>query len=85
MLERLAPRNPPNDGRQTPMRNHPVFIAQHATATCCRKCLFKWHGIEAEDHELTSAEKNYMLEVLKAWLSRYGINKISDEKQKNIG
>ncbi len=23
---------------QTPMRNHPVFIAQHATATCCRGC-----------------------------------------------
>ena len=25
-----------NDGKQTPMRGHPVFIAQHATATCCR-------------------------------------------------
>lgn len=68
---RLAPRNPVNDGRQTPTRNHPVFIAQHATATCCRKCLFKWHGIVAEDHELTLDEKNYVLEVLKIWLSRY--------------
>jgi hypothetical protein len=28
------------------MRGHPVFIAQHATATCCRKCIQKWHGIE---------------------------------------
>lgn len=69
--ERLAPANPPNDGRQTPTRNHPVFIAQHATATCCRKCLSKWHGIKAVDHALTSDEKNYVLDVLKAWLSRY--------------
>lgn len=43
--QRLAPDDPPNDGKQTPMRNHPVFVAQHATATCCRGCLAKWHGI----------------------------------------
>ena len=42
--ERLAPADPPNDGKQTPMRNHPIFIAQHATATCCRGCLEKWHS-----------------------------------------
>src|SRR2546429_8692278 len=44
--QRLAPAHPPNDGKQTPMRNHPVFIAQHATATCCRGCLEKWHRIK---------------------------------------
>jgi hypothetical protein len=43
---RVAPDFPKNDGKQTPMRNHPVFIAQHATATCCRGCIQKWHGIE---------------------------------------
>ena len=43
--KRLAPADIPNDGKQTPMRNHPVFVAQHATATCCRGCLEKWHGI----------------------------------------
>jgi hypothetical protein len=43
---RIAPDFPRNDGKQTPMRNHPVFIAQHATATCCRGCIQKWHGIE---------------------------------------
>ena len=36
--ERLAPARPRNDGKQTPLRGHPVFIAQHATATCCRSC-----------------------------------------------
>ena len=43
--KRLAPAVPKNDGKQTPMRGHPVFIAQHATACCCRGCLEKWHGI----------------------------------------
>ena len=27
---------PTNDGKQTPMKGHPVFIAQHACACCCR-------------------------------------------------
>jgi len=40
---RLAPALLKNDGKQTPMRGHPVFIAQHATATCCRRCLWKWY------------------------------------------
>jgi hypothetical protein len=37
--KRLAPAQPIRDGNQTPWRNHPVFVAQHATATCCRSCL----------------------------------------------
>ena len=65
--ERLAPANPPNDGKQTPMRNHPIFIAQHGTATCCRGCLEKWHGIP-KGHALTSEEKGYILSVLRRWL-----------------
>src|SRR5258707_14235491 len=43
--DRLAPAEPANDGKQTPLRNHPVFVAQHATATCCRGGLEKWHRI----------------------------------------
>ncbi len=68
---RLAPANPPNDGKQTPMRNHPVFIAQHATATCCRKCLQKWHEIPAKDHELSQEESGYVLIVLERWIRDY--------------
>ena len=45
VAKRLAPALPANDGKQTPMRGHPVFIAQHTTATCCRGCLAKWHNI----------------------------------------
>ena len=69
--ERLAPADPPNDGKQTPMRNHPTFIAQHATATCCRGCLEKWHGIP-KGHALTAEEKAYILSVLRRWLIAQG-------------
>lgn len=65
--KRLAPANPANDGKQTPFRNHPVFVAQHATATCCRGCLQKWHGI-ATGKELSAEEKEYIMTVLKRWL-----------------
>ena len=65
--KRLAPANPANDGRQTPMRNHPVFIAQHATAACCRGCLEKWHAIP-KGRELSAQEKQYVLDVLRRWL-----------------
>lgn len=67
--KRLAPAEPVNDGKQTPWRNHPVFVAQHATATCCRGCLEKWHGI-TKGHELTADEKRYIVEVIKTWLSQ---------------
>ncbi|MBW2573860.1 MAG: DUF4186 domain-containing protein [Deltaproteobacteria bacterium] len=49
---RIAPQFPKNDGKQTPMKGHPVFIGQHATATCCRGCIQKWHRIKKEK-ELT--------------------------------
>jgi len=65
--ERLAPADPANDGEQTPMRNHPIFVAQHGTATCCRGCLEKWHSIP-KGHVLTSDEKAYILSVLRRWL-----------------
>ena len=46
ITKRLAPSYIKNDGKQTPMKGHPVFIAQHGTATCCRSCLEKWHSIK---------------------------------------
>ena len=64
---RLAPAAPPNDGKQTPWHHHPVFVAQHATATCCRGCLEKWHAI-SKGRPLTTDEKNYVVKVIGAWL-----------------
>src|SRR5215213_528758 len=60
--KRLAPASPPNDGKQTPWRNHPVFVAQHATATCCRGCLAKWHEIP-KGNQLTNQEKQHIIEI----------------------
>lgn len=65
--ERLAPAEPKNDGRQTPWRNHPIFVAQHATATCCRGCLDKVHEI-AKGHVLTEDEIAYVLRTIERWL-----------------
>ena len=69
IAKRLAPAQPANDGKQTPMRGHPVFVAQHATATCCRGCLAKWHGMEA-GRTLSEAEQLYVVEVVMAWITR---------------
>jgi hypothetical protein len=67
LRERLGPAAPRNDGRQTPMRGHPVFVAQHATGTCCRGCLEKWHGI-AKGRELTGEEVDHLVEMIRRWL-----------------
>lgn len=67
--KRLAPSFIPNDGKQTPMRGHPVFIAEHATATCCRGCLEKWHHIK-KGHELSNEEIDYVVEVIMTWIKK---------------
>ena len=67
IAKRLAPAVIPNDGRQTPMRGHPVFIAQHATATCCRGCLEKWHAIP-HGRALSEQEQRYVVQVIHHWL-----------------
>jgi len=70
--KRLAPAHPASDGKQTPMRGHPVFVAQHATATCCRGCLQKWHHIK-RGKELSETEIEYVVKVLLAWLDKQEI------------
>ncbi len=65
--KRLAPAFPLKDGKQTPWRGHPVFLAQHATATCCRGCLEKWHGIP-RGRELSQDEQHYVVSVIERWL-----------------
>ncbi len=69
LKKRLAPAEPENDGKQTPMRGHPVFVAQHATGTCCRSCLLKWHGIP-KGRALTDRELDTVVDVIMEWLHR---------------
>ena len=65
--QRLAPAEIPNDGRQTPMRGHPCFVAQHATGCCCRNCLEKWHGIP-KGRALTEQEIAGIVAILSGWI-----------------
>jgi hypothetical protein len=71
IAKRLAPAQPANDGRQTPWQGHPVFVAQHATATCCRSCLFKLHGIE-KGKPLSEEEQAHVVGVIRRWLREQG-------------
>ena len=66
---RVAPEYPKNDGKQTPMRGPPVFIAQHATATCCRGCIKKWHGFE-KGRVLNDAEVDYVVALIMGWIEQ---------------
>jgi Domain of unknown function (DUF4186) len=67
--KRLVPALPYKDGKQTPYRGHPVFVAQHATATCCRSCLERWHEIP-RGRELSAAERAYVVHVIWRWIER---------------
>ena len=67
--QKLAPAEPKNDGRQTPMSGHPVFKAMHATACCCRGCLNKWYRVPLH-RELTESEQERIVALLMAWLAR---------------
>ena len=64
---RLAPANIPNDGKQTPMKGHPVFIAQHACACCCRGCLNKWYKVP-ENTQLSSEQQKKIVNLLMYWI-----------------
>lgn len=67
--KRLAPADIPNDGKQTPMKGHPVFISQHACACCCRGCLEKWHKIP-KGKNLTSKEIDYIVNLIMLWIKK---------------
>lgn len=69
IAQRLAPDNIPNDGKQTPMRGHPVFIAQHACACCCRGCLFKWYRVNP-NKQLSPTEQEKIVNLIMTWIER---------------
>ena len=69
--QKLAPAEPVNDGKQTPMHGHPVFKAMHATACCCRGCLNKWYHVPMH-RELTQIQQEKIVELLMAWIERNG-------------
>ena len=66
---KLAPADPVNDGKQTPMKGHPVFKAMHATACCCRVCLEKWYKVERH-RPLTDDEQTRIVNLIMTWITK---------------
>ena len=73
LAKRVGPAHPSKDGKQTPYRGHPVFTAQHATATCCRGCIERWHHIP-RGRALTDAEIDALARLVMAWIERDLVN-----------
>ena len=69
VAQKLAPAIPENDGRQTPMRGHPVFKAMHGCAMCCRGCMEKWWKVK-RGRALTETQKGKAVDFLMAWIER---------------
>lgn len=69
VIKRLADTSNVTDGKQTPMKGHPVFIAQHATGTCCRGCLEKWHHI-SKNKNMTDDDIKYVVDIIMSWIEK---------------
>lgn len=69
VAKKLAPAEPVNDGRQTPMRGHPVFKAMHGSAMCCRGCMEKWWKVK-RGRPLTAAQQAKAVNFLMEWIQR---------------
>ena len=69
VIKRLADTSNITDGKQTPMKGHPVFIAQHATGTCCRRCLEKWHHI-SKNKNMTDDDIKYVVDIIMSWIEK---------------
>ena len=80
IAKREAPAFIPNDGKQTPTKGHPVFIAQHATATCCRGCISKWHKI-SPGKELSQVQQDYLVDVIMTWIEKEIDNEAKQEEK----
>ena len=69
VTKRLADTSNVTDGKQTPVKGHPVFIAQHATGTCCRSCLEKWHHIR-KNKNMTEDDIKYVVDIIMSWIEK---------------
>ena len=71
ITQKLSAALPKNDGKQTFFKGHPVFKAQHATATCCRSCLAKWHRIPTAI-ALDKSSIDSIVKIIMAWIEKGG-------------
>lgn len=59
--------SPYRDGYQTPKHGNIIYYAQHATASCCRRCAEYWHGIPT-GRLLTADEVTYLSGLVRLYL-----------------
>ena len=59
--------NPYRDGMQTPRMGNALYYAQHATGTCCRKCIEEWHGIPI-GQALNDDQIEYFVELVMLYI-----------------
>ena len=78
VLCRLSPAVIENDGKQTPTSGHPVFKAQHATATCCRGCLNKWYGVP-KGVQLTEDQQRRIVNLIMIWIEELIYHILKDD------
>lgn len=66
----VGPATPTRDGLQTPMEGsgNVIYYGQHATASCCRKCIEYWHDIP-KGRALTEDEISYLAELVMLYIS----------------
>ena len=67
---KLAAAEPEKDGRQTPMRGHPVFKAMHGSAMCCRGCMEKWWKVSRR-RALSAVQQRKAVDFLMAWIEKH--------------
>lgn len=80
--KKVAPNKIFRDGTQTKKEGSAIHYAQHATATCCRKCLEYWHGID-RNHDLTEEELDYCEGLVIAYLESRRIELLDEESRAN--
>jgi len=62
IIASVALAEPVRDGRQTPWAGNALYYAQHATASCCRRCIEEWHGIP-RGRALAENEIQYLVDL----------------------
>jgi hypothetical protein len=67
MTEKIGIMNPYRHGI-TPYTGNVIYYAQHATATCCRRCMEYWYGIPAKNRILTPDEINFSTDLVRLYL-----------------
>lgn len=69
LAKKIGPAHIFRDGTQTRKEGSALFYAQHATATCCRKCLDYWYNVE-RGRDLTDEELDRCEWLVLSYLDR---------------